>query len=46
MLWELEKENTLFFLKLDRKGAPKPMPVLDEYFVEGRRVTAVMGEQT
>ena len=45
-LRKLEKEIGLLFLKLHLKGASKPMPVLDKYFVEGRMVTAVMGEQT
>ncbi len=45
MLGELKKENVLLFLKLHSNGASKPMLVLDKYFVEGRRVTAVMGEQ-
>jgi hypothetical protein len=46
ILRELEKENALLFLKLYLKGAPEPMLVLDKYFVEERRVTTVMGEQT
>jgi hypothetical protein len=43
MLFEVEKKNTLLFLKLYFKGASEPMLVLDKYSVEGKRVTGVIG---
>ncbi len=43
MLFEVEKKNTPLFLKLYFKGASEPMLVLDKYFVEGKRVTGVIG---
>lgn len=45
MLWKLKKENTLLFLMLYSNGASEPMLVLDKYFVEGRRVTGVIGQE-
>ena len=45
MLLELEKENPLLGFRLALDGAPKPMLVLDKYFVEGRRVTGIMGHK-
>ncbi len=44
MLWEVEKEDTLLFLKLYFFGASKPMWVLGKYFVEGRKVIGTMGQ--
>jgi hypothetical protein len=40
------KGESLLLLKLYLKGAPELMLDLDKYFVEGKRVTSVMGEQT
>jgi hypothetical protein len=45
MLLELEKENPLLWFRLALEGAPKPMWVLGKYFVEGRRVTGIMGHE-
>ncbi len=43
VLSELEKEDPWLYFRLSLDGAPKPMWVLDKYYVEGRRVLGIMG---
>jgi hypothetical protein len=45
MLLELEKADPRLARQLSTVGASKPMVVLDRYFVEGKRVTGIVGEE-
>jgi hypothetical protein len=43
MLSELEEKDPFLYFRISVDGAPRPMWVLDKYYVEGRRIIGIKG---